>query len=197
MTSFKDVTFVEAWHFPSLLAEPKGQARTRNCCTCSWPLMTSHCGDFQRNSSFLWSQFHQHLMNCFFTWKYYVYVLIVCVCIFSPKKYWHGKKQVWNVDEINACSQFHKRLLHRFPFNKKLQSHTVCTKGLHQHWHWFQFNVFDVKKMNIETQCDVNVFQNFYIEFDSMFSMLQFLSTFSNSPEKANIKSHVRFSIFD
>jgi len=46
-------------------------------------------------------------------------------------------------------------------------------KGLHRHWHWFRFNVFDVKKMNIETQCDVSVFKNFNIEFDSMFSMFQ------------------------
>ena len=27
---------------------------------------------------------------------------------------------------------------------------SVCTKGLHQHWHWFQFNVFNLWKLNNE-----------------------------------------------
>jgi len=41
----------------------------------------------------------------------------------------------------------------------------VCTE--------FPFDVFNVKKMNIETQCDVNVTENFNIKFDSMFLMIQ------------------------
>jgi len=73
------------------------------------------------------------------------------------------------------------------------------SRGLHRHWYWFQFNVFDVRKMNIETQCDVNVTENLNIEFDSMFSMFQcwskcfnvvffqILSIFSNCPVWAKL----------
>jgi len=37
---------------------------------------------------------------------------------------------------------------------------------MNRQWHWqsFQFNVFNVKKMNIENQCDVSVIENFTIE---------------------------------
>jgi len=56
----------------------------------------------------------------------------------------------------------------------------VHTKGLHP-LTLISIQCFRCQKMNIETQCYVNVIQNFNIEFDSILKFFQILSTFSNN----------------